>query len=112
MNRLFSVLPVTGLAAASLLAAFALAASNASAQACRVDSSDGSCKPEGAACTAAGGGAGSGRCKTTQPNIREYVCVCAKRGPNPGRSDPDRPRSRDNPYSEPTEEQEPQEPQG
>ena len=110
MNRLFSVLPATGLAAASLVAAFALAASNASAQACRVDSSAGSCKPEGAACTPAGGGAG--RCKTTQPNVREYVCVCAKRGPAP-RSDPDRPRPRDNsPYSEPAEEQEPQEPQG
>lgn len=109
MNRLFSVLPVTGLASASLLAVFALAASSASAQACRVDSSDGSCKPEGAACTPAGGGAG--RCKTTQPNVREYVCVCAKRGPAP-RSDPDRPRPRDNsPYDEPTEEQEPQEPQ-
>lgn len=109
MNRLFSVLPVTGLASASLLAVFALAASSASAQACRVDSSDGSCKPEGAACTPAGGGAG--RCKTTQPNVREYVCVCAKRGPAP-RSEPDRPRPRDNsPYDEPTEEQEPQEPQ-
>ncbi len=110
MNRLISVLPVTGLAAASLFAAVALAAPNASAQACRVDSSDGSCKPEGAACTPAGGGAG--RCKTTQPNVREYVCVCAKRGPAPGRSDPDRPRPRDqSPYGEPTEEQEPQEPE-
>lgn len=111
MDRLFSVLPVAGLAAGAALALAALA-SNASAQACRVDSSDGSCKSEGAACTPAGGAAGGGRCKTTQPNVREYVCVCAKRGPAP-RSDPDRPRPRDNsPYDEPTEEQEPQEPQG
>lgn len=94
MKRLLSLLPVAGAALAVALAMAPIA----HAQACRVDSTDGSCAQRGARCTASDGSAG--KCKTEQPGVREFVCVCAKaKAP---RSEPDRPRK---PRDQPSEEQ-------
>ncbi len=109
MKPMLSLLPTAGMIAATALAVAALSVSpGANAQACKVDSTDGSCANPGKACTAAGGA--KGRCKTQQPGVREFVCVCAKSGPTPPRSEIDDPRPR-NPREQPQEETEPQEPQ-
>ena len=106
MNRLFSVLPVAGLAAGAALTIAALGSTTALAQSCQLDAGGG-CLREGMKCSPPAGG----KCKTVLVSTREFRCECkVPSKPRPNRSE--RPTTGQPPAGEPAEEQEPQEPQG
>ena len=75
MIALRSVLPAAAAAVAGLAAAFAVASSDASAQACQVDTGGG-CKTDGAKCSPPAGG----KCWTVKER-RVLNCVCAVNKP-------------------------------
>lgn len=109
MKRLLSLLPAAGVVAGSALAVALLSASpSALAQACKVNSTDGSCQNEGARCTTGGK---KGKCKTLQPGVREFTCACSTGNPRTEGPRTDGPRSDPRPRGGEPEEQPEEEPQ-